>query len=87
MIIKKSLHVLLSNGARLNTDMKDNNGFTALHYLVQEPELLEILISRGADVRAAEENSISLVTFLSSKQRIWRDIRRVSTSFYLMVHD
>ena len=46
-------------------DLDDN--LTPMHHAVNDPELLEILISYGASVRAAEDNSISLVTLLSSE--------------------
>ena len=39
---KKSLGLLLSNGARLNVDMEDDKGLTAMHYAAHEPDIANV---------------------------------------------
>ena len=74
----RSLRILVFNGARVNVNMKDSKGFTVLHYAVQEPELLQILISNGNDVRISERGTTSLVSHLlrslSSSFRPWGSV-------------
>ncbi len=55
------LGLLLEAGAHL--DAKDNHGFTALHYAAQEflPEIARILVGRGADVNACDEDGNSVL--------------------------
>eukprot|EP00949_MAST-11_sp_MAST-11-sp1_P000349 g349.t1 len=68
--IEKSFGILLSSGARLSFCMRNSKGeemaSTPLHYAVLRPELLEIFIKNGADIKAAEQDSrISLIATLS----------------------
>ena len=61
---RKSLRILLTNGAKLNVEIKNKKGLTRMHQAVHDPKLLEILIDHGADLQSAEKNNDSLITTL-----------------------
>ena len=87
---------LLSNGAK-GLQRKDAKG-SLLDRVLMEPEILEIIISHGGDVRAQEENSTSLVSRLfqlylgDAKTKLYyrpftRESEKSFTPFFLTVHE
>jgi ankyrin repeat protein len=53
--------LLIESRADLNA--KDNHGFTPLHFAAQEylPEIAQILVGKGADVNAVDEDGNSVL--------------------------